>query len=86
MGKHEKIQTDVLSGRSDANIAFADLLSLIDGLGFMLRVKGEHHILTKEGLAEIVNLQPIGRMAKPYQVKQVRGILTKYHLGINNDE
>lgn len=86
MGKHERIQAAVLSGRSDANIAFADLLSLLDGLGFMLRVKGDHHILTKEGVAEIINLQPIGRMSKPYQVKQVRGILTKYHLGINNDE
>ncbi|MBU2751315.1 type II toxin-antitoxin system HicA family toxin [Acidithiobacillus thiooxidans] len=86
MGKHEKILTAVLSGRSDAHIAFADLLSLLGGLGFMLRVKGDHHILTKEGVAEIINLQPIGRMAKPYQVKQVRGILTKYHLGVKNDE
>jgi len=52
----------------------------------MLRVKGDHHILTNEGVVEIINLQPIGRMAKPYQVKQVRCILTKYHLGVNNDE
>lgn len=86
MGKHDKILTAFLSGRSDAYIAFADLLSLLDGLGFMLRVKGDHHILTKEGVAEIINLQPIGRMAKPYQVKQVRGILTNYHLGVKNDE
>ncbi|WP_123101700.1 type II toxin-antitoxin system HicA family toxin [Acidithiobacillus sulfuriphilus] len=86
MGKHEKIQTAVLSGRSDANIAFADLLSLLGGLGFLLRVKGDHHVLTKEGVAEIINLQPIGRMVKPYQVKQVRGILTKYRLGVNDDE
>ena len=43
-------------------------------------------VVTKEGVAEIINLQPIGRMAKPYQVKQARSILTKYHLGINNDE
>ena len=49
LGKHEKTQTAVLSGRSDANIAFADLLSLLDRLGFTLRVKGDHHILTKEG-------------------------------------
>jgi len=86
LGKHEKTQTAVLSGRSDANIVFADLLSLLDRLGFTLRVKGDHHILTKEGVTEIINLQPIGRMAKPYQVKQVRGILTKYRMGVNNDE
>ena len=72
LGKHKKIQTAVLSGRNDANIAFSDLLSLLERLGFMLRVKGDHHILTKEGVAEIINLQPVGRMVKPYQVKQAR--------------
>jgi len=86
LGKYEKVQIAVLSGRSDANIAFADLLSLLDKLGFTLRVKGDHHILTKDRVIEIINLQPIGRMAKPYQVKQVRSILTKYHLGVNDDE
>jgi hypothetical protein len=59
---------------------------LLDKLGFTLRVKGDHHILTKDRVIEIINLQPIGRMANPYQVKQVRGILTKYRLGVNDDE
>jgi len=30
---------------------------------------------------EILNLQPKGSKVKPYQVKQVRGILVKYRLG-----
>jgi hypothetical protein len=30
---------------------------------------------------EIINLQPAGSKAKPYQVKQVRGIILKYQLG-----
>jgi hypothetical protein len=47
---------------------------------------GHRPLSEKERLAEIINLQPIGRMAKPYQVKQARSILTKYQLGINNDE
>jgi hypothetical protein len=29
---------------------------------------------------EILNLQPKGSMAKPYQVKQVRGVLVQYKL------
>lgn len=30
---------------------------------------------------EIVNLQPKGSKAKPYQVKQVRNLILKYRLG-----
>ncbi|MEA2237561.1 MAG: hypothetical protein QOC81_2285 [Thermoanaerobaculia bacterium] len=45
-----------------------------------MRIRGSHHIFSKEGLAEILNLQPRGANAKPYQVKQVRAILMKYHL------
>lgn len=50
-------------------------------LGFGERVHGSHHIFTREGVAEIVNLQPVGSKAKAYQVKQVRGIILKYKLG-----
>jgi hypothetical protein len=32
-------------------------------------------------VAEILNLQPKGSKAKPYQVRQVRSILVKYRLG-----
>ncbi len=28
-----------------------------------------------------INLQPLGKMSKPYQVKQVRQIILKYNLG-----
>lgn len=48
---------------------------------FNERVKGDHHIFTRDGIAEIINLQPKGKNTKPYQVKQVRGILVKYRLG-----
>jgi len=50
-------------------------------LGFQERIKGSHHIFWKEGVAEIINLQPAGSKAKPYQVKQVRTIILKYKLG-----
>jgi len=35
---------------------------------------------------EILNLQPQGRHAKPYQVKQVRGVIIRYRLGGGKDE
>ena len=49
-------------------------------LGFIDRVKGSHHIFTKTGVSEILNLQPRGSLAKPYQVKQVRAVIVRYKM------
>lgn len=76
----DHILTRVLSGSSDLNIRFSDLRSLLFRLGFQERVKGSHHIYTRSGISEILNLQPKGSMAKPYQVKQVRNVLVQYKL------
>jgi hypothetical protein len=54
-------------------------------LGFAERIRGDHYIFTKDGVAEILNLQPRGREAKPYQVKQVRGVIVKYQLAGGDD-
>jgi hypothetical protein len=81
MGRPETVLTRVLSGTSDANVAFSDLLKLLQRLGFTERVRGSHHIFWKEGVEEILNLQPRGSKAKPYQVKQVRSVILKYKLG-----
>ena len=50
-------------------------------LGFDERIRGSHYIFTKEGVEEILNLQPKQAKAKAYQVKQVREMLLKYQLG-----
>jgi len=51
-------------------------------LGFDERMKGDHHIFTKDGVEKIFNLQPKDGKGKPYQVKQVRDVILKYHLRI----
>jgi predicted RNA binding protein YcfA (HicA-like mRNA interferase family) len=76
----EPILLQVLRGSSDANIRFSELRGLLSRLGFAERIKGSHHIFTREGVAEILNLQPRNSLAKPYQVKQVRRILIRYKL------
>ena len=86
MSKFEKIIHKVLSGSSDRNIDFNDLCNLLETLGFNNRIKGSHHIYFKEGIEEIVNLQPLNNKAKPYQVKQVRELLIKYKLIPTKDE
>jgi predicted RNA binding protein YcfA (HicA-like mRNA interferase family) len=54
-------------------------------LGFSMRIKGSHHIFSQEGIDEIMNLQPDGSKAKAYQVKQIRGIMVKYQLGVEDE-
>lgn len=81
----DKVLHRVLSGTSDANIRFTDLVSLLKRLGFTERIKGGHYIFHKRDVEEIVNLQPRGSEAKPYQVKQVRHIIVKYKLGASED-
>ena len=80
MGKLENIMAAVLRGASDSNIGFTDLRNLLESLGFEFRVKGDHFIYTKVGIAEIINIQPLGNKAKPYQVKQIRNLILKYKL------
>ena len=77
----KNILEKVLSGVSDKNIKFSDLRKLILDLGFGERIRGSHHIFFKEGVVEIINLQPLkdGR-AKAYQVRQVRNIILKYKI------
>ena len=81
MPRTEKTLDRILRGSSDANIPFAGLRRVLLNLGFGERVRGGHHIFWKDGVEEILNLQPKGNKAKPYQVKQVRHVILKYRLG-----
>ena len=85
MAKTDKILEKVLRGVSDANIDFQDLRQLLNRLEFQERIRGSHHIYTKDGVTEIINLQMKGSKAKPYQVKQVRNLILKYKLAGEND-
>lgn len=80
MTKHDKLIAKVLRGTSDANIAFDDIRSMLLNLGFDERIRGSHHIYRKEGIEEKINMQRAGNKAKPYQIRQVREVLLKYHL------
>ena len=80
MSKLKKLYEHILMRRSDANVPFLELCALLKRLGFGERIKGDHHIFTVEGVEEILNLQPNGAKAKPYQVKQVREVILRYGL------
>ena len=63
------------------SFTFRELQQLAEKAGFRLRrIRGSHHVYSRKGVVEIINLQPKGRMAKPYQVRQVVGLIDKYGL------
>jgi len=85
MGRFDKLLLSVITGTSDANISFISLCGLLIKYNFDERIKGDHHIFTREDVVEIINLQPVGDKAKAYQVKQVRNIFHKYKIGNGNE-
>jgi predicted RNA binding protein YcfA (HicA-like mRNA interferase family) len=80
MGGRTWLLEKLLRGTSDANIPFDSLCNLLRELGFDERTKGSHHIFSKDGVVEILNLQPKNNKAKPYQVRQIRSVILKYRL------
>jgi predicted RNA binding protein YcfA (HicA-like mRNA interferase family) len=63
------------------NIAFWDLQRLMEELGFRLnRISGSHHIYIHPGVPRPMNVQPIGKDAKPYQIRQLRDIIEEFGL------
>lgn len=85
MSKFDKLLQKILSGTSDKNIHFYNLIKVLNSLEFSERIKGSHHIFSKPEIEEIINIQPVGTLAKPYQVKQVREIIIKYKLLEDHD-
>ncbi|MGH9871015.1 MAG: type II toxin-antitoxin system HicA family toxin [Pyrinomonadaceae bacterium] len=86
MGKDEKLLSDLLRGRSDANIEFEDLCQLLRSLGFDERISGSHHIFRRTGIEARINLQRDKRKAKVYQVRQVRAVIVKHGLAGESDD
>jgi predicted RNA binding protein YcfA (HicA-like mRNA interferase family) len=72
----EKVLRRILDGHADNNIRFTDLRGLLKRLGFAERIEGSHHVYDKDGVRQIIDLQPRhDGKAKGYQVKQVRSVL-----------
>lgn len=80
MTRYEKFFKRLMEGEADQDISFAELCIFLRRLGFAERIRGDHHIFTRESIDEIINLQPNRALAKPYQVKQVRNLIRKYRL------
>ncbi len=67
--------------RGSRNIRFADFVRLVEACGFRLsRASGSHHIFSRPGIPEAINLQDYHGQAKPYQIRQFLKLMEKYGL------
>ncbi len=86
MSKLEKLYEQILMQQSDANVSFETSCSLLKRFGFDESIKRDHRIFTQDGVDEIANLQPKEGKGKPYQVKQVRDVILKYHIRLGEEK
>ncbi len=56
--------------------------NLLQKLNFNERIKGSHHNFSKEGILEKINIQTDDKLCKAYQVKQIRTVILKYGLDL----
>lgn len=82
MNRHQKLLQHILLRRGDANVPFDGLCQILRRLGFEERIRGDHHIFSMANIEEIVNIQPKGIKAKSYQVRQVRDLVLRHGLKI----
>lgn len=80
--KPRRLLTRVLGG-DVGNVAFDDLLRLVEALGFhQVGGRGSHRVFARPGVTELVNLQDDGGQAKRYQVRQVAALIRQYSLDL----
>jgi hypothetical protein len=71
--------------RNPKGLKFLELVYLAESFGFsIVRVNGGHHILRRQGLEELLNIQNVSGEAKAYQVKQLLALVEKYNLEIDS--
>ncbi len=87
MGKYEKLYAAIMSGMHDSNIRFSEIQTLLRKMGAEERCRGgDHFIYTFSGLEDIINIQPAGNNAKPYQVKQIRRFLAENGIHLEDSD
>ena len=83
MVKPEKLYARLLQNRS--SIRFRDFQRVLEAFGFELdRTKGSHHQYRHAKATRPLSIQPVGNMAKPYQIDQFVAIVAEF--GLTMDE
>lgn len=81
----EKLLQRIIDG-SRENVRFSDFVRLVQWLGFReSRQRGSHRFFVHDKVDEVLNLQPKGKDAKPYQINQFLDILERYDISVPGD-
>ena len=76
MANMQKAYISVIEGRG--TLSFRDLQRLLISLGFRLdRISGSHQ---HPDVSRPINIQPTGKDAKPYQIRQLRDMIREFGL------
>jgi hypothetical protein len=59
MGRRRKLYDRIVGGGSDANIPLEQTVNMLKYLRFDERISGSHHIFTREGVEEIIDIQDV---------------------------
>lgn len=77
-----KLYKRLIAGKS---LTFREFCQVIEAFGFVLdRTSGSHHIYQRPGVVEQLNVQPVGKDAKPYQIRQFLAIVETYRLTLDD--
>jgi len=69
------------------NVAFNDMISLVEGFGFkLLRVTGSHRIFGHPAVTELINLQEVKGETKAYQIRQFLKLIERYNLKLEDEQ
>lgn len=61
------------------NVAFQDMIDLVEGFGFRLDwVRESHYLFVHPDVPELLNLQPEGGQAKACQIRQFLRLIEEY--------
>lgn len=82
--KRRKLLQKTIGGSK--NIRFTEMVNLVEGFGFkLIRTDGSHHIFSRPGIPELVNLQDVKGQAKPYQIRQFLKLVEKHNLKLEDE-
>jgi predicted RNA binding protein YcfA (HicA-like mRNA interferase family) len=83
MANVQRTYIKVVEGRGA--ISFRELQRLLITLGFRLdRISGSHHIYLHPDVPRPINIQPAGKDAKPYQIRQLRDMIREFGLKLED--
>lgn len=70
---------------TNRSVSYRDFVAMVEAFGFRnIRTKGSHAVYVNSSCAEPLNLQPKGKDAKRYQIRNFLDIVEEYGLTLED--